>query len=213
MMKLLDLPLRPSRRGEPSWELLDLLPLQGEWTVKRYKKLVGQNRMLEYTDGRIEVLPMPNSIHQAIVLWFVNLLNSLRMDSKPAGKAMFAPFILRLRSRMYRLPDVLYMKRENFDKIEEEVWTHADFVVEVVSKGGKQRDYEAKRVAYAEAGIPEYWIVDPVSRKVTVLVLEAGATTYRVAGVYKDGDHAPSPTVSGLNVGVSDMLNRPLLPE
>ncbi len=213
MMHLLDIPLRPSRRGEPSWELLDILPLQGEWTVKQYKKLVDQNRMVEYTDGRIEVLPMPNALHQMITLWFCNLLDGLHREGRPVGRAIFAPFILRLRLKKFRLPDVVFIKRENAHRMENEVWRYADLVREVVSNGGRKRDYEAKRLAYAEAGIPEYWIVDPIARQVTVLVLDEGATTYRQAGVYKEGDHALSPTVTGLQVDVSEMLNRPLKPE
>jgi len=213
MMHLLDIPLRPSRRGEPSWELLDILPLQGDWTVKQYKKLVDQNRMVEYTDGRIEVLPMPTLLHQLIAVWFCQLLNDMRHGTTSAGRAVVAPFILKLRVKKYRLPDVAFMKRENADRIRDDQWLYADLLMEVVSKGGRKRDYEAKRLAYAEAGIPEYWIVDPIARQVTVLVLDVGATTYRQAGVYKDGDHALSPTVTGLKVDVSDMLNRPLKPE
>jgi Uma2 family endonuclease len=42
-------------------------------------------------------------------------------------------------------------------------------VVEVVSKGGKQRDFIAKREEYLRAGVLEYWILDPSERKLHVL--------------------------------------------
>ena len=50
-------------------------------------------------------------------------------------------------------------------------WTGADLVVEVVSPDDPSRDTQDKRLDYAEAGIPEYWIVNPLDETVTVLVL------------------------------------------
>src|SRR5262245_47000295 len=46
---------------------IDLAALQGLWSVEQYLKLTEQtNRLIEYTDGVIEVLPMPTKYHQAI---------------------------------------------------------------------------------------------------------------------------------------------------
>jgi Uma2 family endonuclease len=42
-------------------------------------------------------------------------------------------------------------------------------VVEVVSPGQESRDYRFKRSEYAARGIAEYWIVDPMQQRVTVL--------------------------------------------
>src|SRR5262249_19138580 len=55
---------------------VDLLPLQGLWTVEQYLKLTDQtNQLIEFTDGVIEVLPMPTDKHQAISrLLFLALL-------------------------------------------------------------------------------------------------------------------------------------------
>jgi Uma2 family endonuclease len=47
-------------------------------------------------------------------------------------------------------------------------------VVEVVSPESVSRDYRYKRSEYATAEIPEYWIVDPMEKQVTVLVLVEG---------------------------------------
>ena len=45
-------------------------------------------------------------------------------------------------------------------------------IVEVVSPDSIKRDYRYKRSEYAALGINEYWIVDPVSQKITVLLLD-----------------------------------------
>jgi Uma2 family endonuclease len=51
------------------------------------------------------------------------------------------------------------------------VWTRwiPHIVVEVVSEGGEQRDYVEKREEYLRAGVREYWIVDPLARKLVAL--------------------------------------------
>jgi Uma2 family endonuclease len=47
-------------------------------------------------------------------------------------------------------------------------------VIEVVSPDSIKRDYRHKRSEYAALGIPEYWIVDPLEAKITLLQLEEG---------------------------------------
>jgi Uma2 family endonuclease len=49
---------------------------------------------------------------------------------------------------------------------------HPDLAIEIVSPDSVERDYEEKRQKYEEAGVPEYWIVDEVESKVTVLSLD-----------------------------------------
>ena len=71
-------------------------------------------------------------------------------------------------------------------------WTVADWVVEVVSAGAKRRrrDLEEKRLEYAVTGIAEYWIVDPLTK--TISVLELKQAEYTVAGEFGLGQHADS---------------------
>ena len=45
----------------------------------------------------------------------------------------------------------------------------AALIAEVVSRSSVQRDYVTKREEYLAYGLDEYWIVDPLERKVTVL--------------------------------------------
>ena len=46
---------------------LDLAPIQGLWTQAQYLRLTDHSRqLLEFTDGRLETLPMPTRRHQAI---------------------------------------------------------------------------------------------------------------------------------------------------
>ncbi|MCC0175580.1 Uma2 family endonuclease [Waterburya agarophytonicola K14] len=43
-----------------------------------------------------------------------------------------------------------------------------------ISPESIKRDYRYKRSEYAALGIPEYWIIDPIEQKVTILVLDEG---------------------------------------
>jgi hypothetical protein len=70
-------------------------------------------------------------------------------------------------------------------------------VIEVVSPGSVRRDYEEKLLEYQEAGVAEYWIVDPRprNRRVTFYVLREGH--YERVEPGSDGIHR-SPVIHGL---------------
>src|SRR5207237_8891550 len=49
-----------------------------------------------------------------------------------------------------------------------------NIAVEIVSRDSRQRDYGEKKQLYAEAGVSEYWIIDPIQRRVEFHRLGAG---------------------------------------
>jgi Uma2 family endonuclease len=84
-------------------------------------------------------------------------------------------------------------------------WLGADLVVEIVSPDNVERDTVIKRADYAEAGIPEYWIVNPEEETITVLKLEGGA--YMVHGVFGRGETASSGLLTGFIMGVDAVFD------
>src|SRR5437773_527713 len=62
--------------GEPAWDIALFYPRQGAWTEQDYLALERNNGkwMIELSDGRLEILPMPNMIHQDMVLFLFTLL-------------------------------------------------------------------------------------------------------------------------------------------
>ena len=72
------------------------------------------------------------------------------------------------------MPPQGYWSDEQY-RNQDRFWLGADVVVEVVSPDDPGRDLVVKRADYAEAAIPEYWIVDPRVETVTVLTLAGGA--------------------------------------
>jgi Uma2 family endonuclease len=61
-------PITSSQEPDYAWEVATLFPEQGEWSEEAYLDLTdGTNRRIEFTDGRLEFLPMSTEIHEALV--------------------------------------------------------------------------------------------------------------------------------------------------
>ena len=76
-------------------------------------------------------------------------------------------------------------------------------VVEVVSTNDPARDYRHKRSEYAVRGIPEYWIVDPAQKKVTILTLIEG---FYDETVFEGDQPLVSPTFPNLPLTPNQIL-------
>ncbi len=196
------LELKLVRRGQGIE--LDLLPLQGSWTEEQYLKLTNQtNHLIEFTDGEIEVLAMPTRSHQLIVRWlFLALFTFLQPRG---GLVLFAPLRLQIRPGKQREPDLLLVRDPDDPRNQEVFWLGADLVMEVVSPDAPERDTTLKRGDYAEADIPEYWIVNPLNETITVLVL--AGSTYIELGVFQRGDQATSKLLDGFSVSVNEVFD------
>jgi Uma2 family endonuclease len=193
----------PDDHTDPAWEVALLFPAQGEWSEDEYLWLTGHTKhLVELTDGHIEVLPMPTEEHQRIVLYLYRALYAFLGLS---SMILVAPLRLRLPTGRFREPDLLLLLSTTDTRRGNQFWTGADLVMEVVSPDDPGRDLVQKRREYAEAGIPEYWIVDPSAAQVTVLRLEG--TAYIEHGVFLRGTQATSVLLDGFSVAVDRVLD------
>jgi len=163
------------------------------------------NHLVEFTDGHVEVLPMPKTSHQEIVAYLYRQVLAFIITNN-LGRVLFAPLRVRLRKGKYREPDVVFMLAEHADRIGEDFWRGADLVMEVVSEDpeSRERDLVKKRKDYASAGIAEYWIIDPNDRKIIVLKLEGKA--YTTHGECSVGAKAESALLNEFAVDVSEVF-------
>ncbi len=184
--------------------VLDLDALQGLWTSEQYLRITDNNNwLLEFTDGKLEVLPMPTEQHQAIVgFLYVTLLAFLQ---RHRGKVFFAPLRMQVREGKFREPDLLLLLDAQDPRRQNAYWLGADMVVEIVSPDNPERDIVVKRGDYAEAHIPEYWIVNPEDQTITVLRLDGDR--YVEHGVFRRGETVTSVLLEGFSVPVSDILD------
>ncbi|MBX2999830.1 MAG: Uma2 family endonuclease [Caldilineaceae bacterium] len=189
--------------AEPVWEIAELYPNQGQWHEQEYLSLE-TNRLVEYDDGFVEVLPVPTDKHQAILAFLFLALQTY--VGKYGGIVRFAALRLRLWNRKYREPDLMYVLPDHHHYRGNRYWDGADLVVEIVSGGAedRERDLVIKRSEYAQAGIPEYWIVDPETA--TIIVLQLDGNNYIEHGVFGRGEIATSVLLEEFTISVDAVL-------
>jgi len=195
---------KPPKQGEPIWELAHLFPYQGAWSEEEYLELE-TNHLIEYENGSLEMLSMPTIQHQLIVAFLYNALLSF-IQSKQLGTLLFAPLRVKLWEGKFREPDLVFLSSEKSEQLEGRYLDGADMVIEVVSGSAedRHRDLVTKRQEYAQAGIGEYWIVDPTEEKVTVLSLVG--ENYDIYGEFTSDSIATSPMLIGFSISVRDIF-------
>jgi Uma2 family endonuclease len=195
---------RNGHAGQPAWEVARLFPAQGQWTEADYFAL-DTNHFVELSDGFLEFPPMPSTFHQWIMLYLYRTLEAFAMPD--LGLVLAAPLPVRLWRGKIREPDVLFMFHKNRARVQEPCWLGADLVMEVVSPGSEahKRDLVEKKADYARGKVPEYWIVEPEKKQITVLWLKA--KKYSVHGVFKNGK-ATSRLLPGFEVAVEEVFSQ-----
>ena len=196
-------PAKLDNATELTWEIAQLFPAQGHWSEEEYLAL-DTNHLIEFSQGRLVVLPMPTFSHQRLVAFLYRLLSRF-VEERRLGVVMFAPLRIQLWEGKYREPDLVFMTAEHADRLGEQFWRGADLVMEVVSPDDPQRDTLTKRREYAQAGIPEYWIVDPTGASITVLTLRG--REYAVHGEFVAGETATSVLLDRFTVDVATVFS------
>ncbi len=184
--------------------LEEIVPRQGEWSDEEYLVLTDhRGRLVEFTDGFVEVLSMPTKKHQMLLKFlFLAFFNYFETRG---GNVLFAPLRLRIRPGKFREPDLLLLLSHSDPRGQERFWDGADLALEVVSGDKPERDLVDKRGDYAEARVPEYWIVNPQSETITVLRLSGDV--YEEAGTYGRGQSATSVLRPEFSVAVGELFD------
>jgi Uma2 family endonuclease len=136
----------------------------------------GTDNRYELIDGRLELMNLPTFKH-LLISKFLEQRFDLEIKRLALPWLCFREAGVRTGWRKSRLTDVYVLTQQQvLEQIDESAvcQTSPLLVVEVVSPESVKRDYRYKRSEYAALEIPEYWIVDPIESKVTVLLLEDG---------------------------------------
>lgn len=123
----------------------------------------------ELIDGRIYYQAAPNRKHQRISGELYTIINNYIKSKKGSCQAYAAPFAVKLFKDRKNIvePDISVICDR--DKLTDRGCTGApDWIIEIVSPGSSSHDYIRKLNLYADAGVREYWIVDPREEKVLV---------------------------------------------
>jgi Uma2 family endonuclease len=151
----------------------------------------------EIINGELVVSPAPSADHGQIIIRLIAAFWRI-IDRDKLGRIWTAPGDVELGAHNIFQPDIYFVAQARRGIVKGRVLGSPDLAIEVVSPSSRRRDYVAKRAQYETMGVKEYWIVDPMRRSVTVLVLENGVYVSDDAG---DG-FARSTIVPGVEVEV-----------
>lgn len=175
-------------------------PRQGEWTYNSYTALSNDGKQYEIIDGVLYMVPAPNDFHQEIVALIISYLIPY-IKHAGRGRVLGAPIDVVLEPGTVVQPDVLVLLEEKGMKRKPAQTTRPpDLAVEVTSPSTAHYDRQKKYVAYARAGVKEYWIVDPDKREVEAFLLEGD--TYYSIGIFSGEQVIPSLIVPDLAIPV-----------
>jgi Uma2 family endonuclease len=141
-------------------------------TYEEFRQLPDDGKNYELIGGEVHLTPAPNTRHQFIVH---NLDMSLSpyVQENNLGGVWEAPLDVRLTEDTALQPDLVFVSSARLEIVREECIAGApDLVVEVLSTSTAAHDRATKLPIYAEAGVPNLWLIDSKAKTVEVLKLQ-----------------------------------------
>ena len=141
-------------------------------TLEQYENLP-EDKRVEVFDGIIYDMASPSQTHQIISMELSTLINTYIKQKKGPCRVFHAPFDVKLSDQPLTIvqPDLMIICDKN--KLDEKRCNGApDFIIEIISPSNPADDYIRKLYYYKNAGVREYWIVDPRRKTVTVNYFE-----------------------------------------
>jgi Uma2 family endonuclease len=131
-------------------------------------------RHYELIGGAIVVSPSPTFWRQELVLRIALLLRGYVLP-RGLGRVAIAPLDVRLSAHDVVQPDVIYISQERAHiLLDNGTAGPPDLVVEVLSPSTRETDLGRKRTLYAQSGVREYWVADPITSRLRIYSLGDG---------------------------------------
>ena len=143
-----------------------------------------EDTLAEWVDGEVVVTSPANRDHERLFRFLLVVLQAY-VEVHQLGEVLGSRFFTRL-PRSGREPDLMFVATAHLDRLTPTYLDGPpDLVIEIVSPESEQRDRVDKHREYEQAGIPEYWLIDPARREATFFLLGA------------EGRYAPAPLAHG----------------
>jgi Uma2 family endonuclease len=177
---------------------MTIIQVESDFMADDLDQLPDDGNRYELIDGLLLVSPSPAERHQRVL---VTLLAMLVNGCTDGLRVYLAPLDVRLGDRVQVQPDLIVVAdgppRDSLERV-------PLLCVEVLSPSTRRHDLVHKRSADEAAGIPSYWIVDPLTPSVSVLELRDGAY---VESASVSGDESWTATVPfAVTVVPADLL-------
>ncbi|MBQ4149236.1 MAG: Uma2 family endonuclease [Clostridium sp.] len=176
-----------AKASDDADKLPHVYPRQGQYTVQDYLSLPDDQRV-ELIDGVFYDMAAPSYPHQIIGGSLHAQLLAFRNSRRGPCIPLISPADVQLDrdEKTMVQPDVMIVCDRS--KIERNrVFGAPDFIAEVLSPSTRKKDMNLKMMKYAEAGVREYWLIDPDTRQVVVYDLEHES----IPVIYTFGDPIP----------------------
>ena len=184
----------PYRAGSPVRFSSDTYYRLGEIGV------LAENERVELIDGEIIEMSPEGTRHFACVARLMRLLYP-----RVRGASVISHGSLFLPDEYRPMPDLMIL-RPSEDDYESAHPTHEDALVVIeVSDTSLRYDRQVKSARFAQAEIPEYWLVD-LTRDTIAVHQRPVAGQYTDVHVYRPGESWKSPQLGSLEVAVNDVL-------
>ncbi|HHP7231528.1 MAG TPA: Uma2 family endonuclease [Xenococcaceae cyanobacterium] len=138
----------------------------------------GTNNRYELVNRKLVLMPPASFLHSDIVEFIADLIKAICRENELDIKVKTGDVGVRTGIDSSRIPDIAVIDGQIWQSYQRDksavIEAGLMLAVEVVSPGTEQieRDYVEKVAEYQNSGVVEYWIVDPIGKKITVLVLE-----------------------------------------
>ena len=177
-------------------------------TVDEFMELpdTDDRRKLELDEGGLYLMPRPRKVHNffqsMLNFYFVQYLDSFAVP--PAELLVDFVVALSLERRVLLAPDLMIVLKGSAAVSGDRMLEGSpDIVIEILSSD-RGRDLIRKRQLYAEAGVPEYWIFDPVDDTAALLRLRDGA--YAQRALLTAADTLTTPLLPGLAIPLAGVF-------
>ena len=176
---------------------------QHTYTSEDYWNLPEEERA-ELINGKFYDMAPPSRIHQKLVFSISRIIGNYIADHHGSCEVYPAPFAVNLDAddKDWVEPDVSVICDPN--KLTDRGCSGApDLIFEIVSPASRKMDYSLKNMIYSQAGVREYWIVDPAKEKVVVYCYENDSDPC----LYSFDADVPVGIYPGLTIRIRDLLN------
>jgi Uma2 family endonuclease len=177
---------RPLRR-----QMLDVLLAPAQPARMSYEEFLvwaDEDTLAEWVDGDV-IMTSPASLRHQSIGRFLAQIMGVYVEEHDLGTLIVPPFQMRLASSG-REPDLLFVAAEHLHRLRDTYLDGpADLAVEIISPESAGRDRGDKFYEYEQAGIPEYWLLDPQARRVEFYQLDPAGVYQLIApdqeGIYR----------------------------
>ena len=163
-----------------------------------------EDERYELLDGELLMTAAPNIAHQRVSGRLEMRLRTF-VEERGLGEVFDAPTDVVLSDTDVVQPDLLFVSRDRADIVTaDNVQGAPDLVVEVLSPSTARRDWRNKLDLYSKHGVREFWLADPQTEIVWVLLPNQGSL--EVANIYGKGDTLTSPMLDAFTLDLDQVF-------